>query len=97
MPNYSYQCEKCASISDHFCKYEDRPEQIVCDCGGMAKFKLIPPGIMTHSYMDGQGRKGYKDLKEASKLNVAAARTDNPQEKAEIKKEMKKTGYSFEK
>lgn len=75
-----------------------RPEQVACDeCGGMSKFKLIPPGIMTHSYLDGQKRKGYQDLKEASKLNVLASRTDNQAEKAEIKKELNKTGHTFAK
>lgn len=99
MPNYSYSCRTCQHVTDFHCKYEDRPEQVPCEnCGEMAPYKLIPPGIMTHSYADGIGRGSkYKDLKEASKLNVAASRTDNPQEKAELKKEIRKTGYTFEK
>lgn len=94
MPNYSFQCKKCSTVLDHHCKYEDRPEQIACECGGMASYKLIPPGIMTHSYLDGNNR--FKDAKEAAKLNRLAAGAEG-ETKAEIEKEVRKTGFDFEK
>lgn len=93
---YAFNCIDCQHTTDHDCKYEDRPEQIVCEnCGKMASYKLIPPMPMLKSYLDGSSR--FRDLKEASKLNVAAARTDNADEKAAIKKEIARTGYKFEK
>lgn len=95
MPNYSFRCPECGHDTDHHCKFEDRPAQVACEnCGKMAPYKLIPPGIMTHSYLDGNNR--FKDAKEAAKLNKLAAGAEGVT-KDEISKELKKTGFSFDK
>jgi hypothetical protein len=52
---------------------------------------------MKASYLDGQRREAWKDLREASKLNVAASATDNQEEKKELLNEAKKIGYNFKK
>jgi len=30
MPIYSYDCDTCGSSTDHVCRFEDRPDEIVC-------------------------------------------------------------------
>lgn len=95
MPNYAFKCGKCGAEADHMFKMGERPEQVPCvECGGMSKFLLIPPGIMTHSYLDGTKR--FSGAKEAAKLNTLAARAEGS-EKQDIEKEIKKTGYNFKK
>lgn len=99
MPRYAFQCEECQYIMDRDYRLtEVRPECLSCEaCGKNSNYLLIPPLPMLKSTLDGQKRKGYQDLKEASKLNVLASRTDDPKEKAALKNEMKKTRVTFEK
>ena len=87
MPNYTYECRRCSHLTDHFCKYEDRPEDIKCEtCGEVAIYTLIPPAIKRVSYLDGNNR--FKDVKEAAKLNRIAADADEKTKK-EIHKEIR--------
>lgn len=97
MPRYAFTCSICSHITDKDYRLtETRPEQVLCEeCGEVSEYTLIPPMPMLKSTLDGQSRKGYKDLKEASKLNVLASRTDDPKEKAAIKNEMAKTKHTF--
>lgn len=100
-PTYTYRCSSCQEITDGFFTLKDtRPDQIECKsqgCAGVAEYELSVPMHMKASYLDGQRGKAWKDVREASKLNLAAARTDNLQEKAELNKEVKKIGYTFTK
>lgn len=100
MPNYHYQCSKCNhSEYVHYKLTETRPDSQSCEvCGEVSNYTFEIPRVQQKvSYLDGQRSKQWKDLKEASKLNVASAKADTQEEKAEIQKEVKKIGYSFEK
>jgi len=100
MPTYTYFCEKCQEVTDGFFRLtENRPEVIACQVckDEVAKYRLSLPMHMKASYLDGQRREAWKDLREASKLNVAASATDNQEEKKELLNEAKKIGYNFKK
>lgn len=99
MPTYTYHCGPCDHITDVFFSLSEvRPEDVLCEsCQGTATYQLAAPMVLKHSYLDGQRSKKFRDLKEASKLNVAAARTDDLDQKKELKKEISKIGYTFEK
>lgn len=96
-PTYTYRCEKCDQVTDGFFRLtETRPDELPCIvCGESATYELASPLVMRNSHPDGVKRKGWADLKEASKLNRAVAGTDNLEEKAALKREIKKTGFSF--
>jgi hypothetical protein len=100
-PTYTYRCSSCQEITDGFYTLKDtRPDHIKCKtegCAGVADYELSVPMHMKASFLDGQRSKSWKDVREASKLNLAAAATDNLQEKAELNKEAKKIGYNFTK
>lgn len=100
MPTYVYVCEGCAASTDAFYSFkETRPDSISCSyCeGGIAHYQLKAPVVLKASYLDGQRKKQWQDLREASKLNKAAAQTDNQQEKKELLDEQKKIGYNLTK
>jgi hypothetical protein len=99
MPTYVYYCVDCERAQDAFYSLrETRPDSINCGyCGKPANYQLKAPVVLRASYLDGQRRKQWQDLKEASKLNKAAAETSNEQEKKEMKEEQKKLGYNFTK
>ena len=99
MPTYTYWCNSCEKMLDAFYSLKDtRPDQINCDyCKGVANYQLAAPMVLKASYLDGQRKKQWQDLREASKLNKAAAQTDNQQEKKELQSEQKKLGYNFRK
>jgi predicted nucleic acid-binding Zn ribbon protein len=98
-PTYTYPCSKCDHVTDVFYKLSEvRPDIQPCEvCGEIANYKLAAPMVLKASFLDGQRSRAWKDVREASKLNLAAAGTDNLQEKAEINKEVKKIGYNFTK
>lgn len=99
MPTYVYYCVDCETAQDAFYTLkETRPDTLRCQsCGGIANYQLRAPVILKASYLDGQRKKQWQDLREASKLNKAAAETSNEQEKKELQAEQKKIGYNFNK
>lgn len=99
MPTYIYHCSKCDHEEDVFYKLSEvRPDMQSCEvCGQISNYKIAAPMVLKASYLDGQRSRSWKDVREASKLNLAAARTDNLQEKAELNKEVGKLGYKFTK
>lgn len=99
MPTYVYYCVECEKATDAFYTLkETRPDSINCgQCGKPANYQLAAPMVLKASYLDGQRRKQWQDVREASKLNRAAAATDNQQEKKELQAEQKKLGYNFTK
>lgn len=99
MPTYVYYCVDCERAQDAFYTLkETRPDSITCGyCGKVANYQLKAPVVLKASYLDGQRKKQWQDLREASKLNKAAAETSNEQEKKELQAEQKKIGYNFTK
>ena len=97
MPTYTYCCDICGHVTDaHFRLSETRPETVQCEeCGELAEYQLAAPMVLKASYLDGQRRRQFQDLREASKLNVAAAGEDNLDKKRELKKEARKIGYNL--
>ena len=96
-PTYTYRCEQCDHVTDGFYRLsETRPDQVPCEsCGEQAQYTLAAPLVMRASYPDGTKRKGFGDLKEASKINKMIAQTDDPEARKVLKKELKKTKFSF--
>ena len=97
MPNYSYLCGTCESITIHNAPYETRPTEVVCACGGEAKYTIDSPMVMRASYPDGTKRKGFAELREANKLTKEKYQTRNKETAAEITREIKKMGVKVEK
>lgn len=99
MPTYVYYCVDCERAQDAFYTLkETRPDTITCGyCKGVANYQLRAPMVLKASYLDGQRKKEWQDLREASKLNKAAATTSNEQEKKELQAEQQKIGYNFNK
>jgi predicted nucleic acid-binding Zn ribbon protein len=100
MPTYVYTCKECGHSNDAYYSLKDnRPDSINCGfCDkGIAHYQLKAPTVLRASYLDGQRKKEWQDLREASKLNRAAAGTDNQTEKKELQAEQKKLGYNFTK
>ena len=96
MPTYTYVCEKCEHVTDSFHKLSDpRPEQVPCEqCGDPARFRISAPMVMQVALPDGTKRKGWQDLREASKLNRQRAEASDSTRK-EMTQEIKKLGYKF--
>ena len=99
MPTYLYHCPECNDTMDAFFKLtEERPETVECIfCGKAAQYQIAAPMVLKASYLDGQRKKKFQDVREASKLNRMAAGEDDLQKKSELKKEARKIGYTFEK
>jgi putative FmdB family regulatory protein len=91
MPTYDYRCDTCDSVLTCFYKIADKPQTVKCDCGGTADAMLGAPMVLKASYLDGQRRKGFADLKEASKLK-AMANDSRADVRKDIQKEIKKMG-----
>jgi hypothetical protein len=67
-------------------------------CSEISNYTFDIPRVQQKvSYLDGQRGSKWKDLKEASKLNMAAAKAETQEEKQEIDREVKKIGYNFNK
>lgn len=90
MARYQFHCENCEQDMDLDFPIGTRPDETQCpECTGLAKYVFIAPAIMTHSYLDGTRRKGWQDMREASKLNKLAANLDpNSTERKAIEKEV---------
>lgn len=97
MPSYTFYCEDCNTVTDATYVYTERPETIPCTaCEGTAKYQISAPMVLRASYRDGVKRAGWKDLREASKLNKEAAVAKDGNRK-QIEKEIGKLGYKFKK
>lgn len=99
MPYYTYHCKMCQHINEvHYKLTEVRPDIIECQqCHEEAEYKISAPMVLRASYLDGQRSKQWKDLKEASKLNRAAASEGDLSKKKEINQEVRKIGFNFNK
>lgn len=98
MPTYTYVCTNCAHVTDaRFSLKEERPEIIKCEAcyQESAAYTLSAPMVTRASYLDGTNR--FRDMKEASKLNVEAAKSSSQDTKKEISKEIRKMGVTLTK
>lgn len=96
MPNYSYSCTECASITEEFFKYSERPDTVQCVCGGVANHTITAVGLMVkEAYLDGTKRKGWSDMKEASKLNKEIGKAKGDAEKKQIANQIRKLGVQI--
>lgn len=98
MPTYSYRCRECESVTEDFYKFSDRPDTITCACGSVADHTITAVGLMTkEAYLDGTKRKGFGDLKEASKLNKLANVSSDRESKRQIANEIRRMGVQLKK
>lgn len=94
-PNYDYACETCDSVTIENFRIAERPDSITCACGGTAKFRIAAPNLMQASFPDGTRRKGWSELREASKLNKAMAVEKKADRKREMAAEIRKMGVKI--
>lgn len=100
---YDFQCTDCLLVEEHLCSKEDISAEAppkLCPVCGTEMFRRMPaPSVRTDnnsaSYVDGTKRPGFAEGKEAARLNVLKAQAGSAAEKAEIAKEIKKTGFSL--
>lgn len=86
------RCQDCNHVWDSLIQRSERDSQWPCpECGGMGKRAVSAPMVMTASYPEGTKRKGWADLKEASKLKIESANSRDDK-KREIAKEIRKMG-----
>ena len=98
MPTYTYQCRECESFTEDFFKFSDRPDTITCACGAVADHTITAVGLMTkEAYLDGTKRKGFQDLKEASKLNRLSNIQKDGESKRQIASEIRRMGVQLKK
>lgn len=102
MPTYQYECTNhaCQIYFEDLIPSDERdtkyPRCPGCHTEGSIRRKIAAPALMLNALPDGTRRKGWQDLREASKLNVKMAGLD-PKDRAEAKKEINKLGVKFEK
>ena len=95
-PNYTYSCNVCGSTTEEFFKYSERPDIITCACGGVANHTITAVGLMVkEAYLDGTKRKGWTEMKEASKLNKEKAVARDDKSRKEIAAQIKKLGVKI--
>lgn len=76
----------------------DRPEEITCACGGRANREFAMPNLMIkEAYPDGIKRKGFAEMREASKLNKISGATRDEKDKKRIANEIRKMGVQLNK
>lgn len=95
MPNYDWECSTCACPFEAIVPYEklEQPELTCPECQATDIKRIFTmPSIRTRgsaTFVDGQKRPGWDDLKAISKLKVAKARSNDPAEKDRIAGEIR--------
>lgn len=96
MPNFLYLCEVCESESFHNFRFEDRPKEVECSCGGRAEYRISMPNVVGKaSFLDGHKRKGWSELRDAAALNKEKAVAKGDSRKS-LEKEIRKLGVKVE-
>lgn len=90
MPTYEFKCETCESITAEQFPMATRPSKVTCACGGTANYMISIPNVMNVALPDGTKRRGFAELREASRLNRAMAGTSDGESKKEMEKELRK-------
>lgn len=88
---YLFHCPACEVYEDRQVPYEERDNQNCITCQGHLERRITAPNSPRASYVDGQRAKSgtWKDMREASKLNVDAAGA-SPNNKKEIAREIRR-------
>lgn len=91
MPTYEYLCQSCSLVTENQSKYEERPKLINCKyCQQPAQLWISTPAVVGKaSYLDGQKREGWAELKEAAKLEKKAAVEPNVETRKAIQREIR--------
>lgn len=85
-------CSRCGKKWDELATEKElEVDEFGCtNCGeNTGKRVMSSPNVTRASYVDGTRRKGFRDLKEASKLNIQASNSRD-ETKKEIHKEIRK-------
>jgi predicted nucleic acid-binding Zn ribbon protein len=97
MPNYTFICDVCESATEEHFRFADRPDTIQCACGGTAQHTITPVGLMVkEAYLDGTRRKGWADMREASKLNKEMGKQKDDKGRKEIANQIRKLGVDIQ-
>lgn len=89
MPNYDYECIICLVLEERQVIYEDRDEQFCMKCENPLKRHFPAPMVTRASYPDGHKRKGWAEMREASKLNQEAIVSKSDSHKKQIATEIR--------
>jgi putative FmdB family regulatory protein len=96
MPQYTFSCETCGSDTLEIFRMADRPDRISCACGGDAvRIIELPNLIIKEAYIDGTKRKGWAEMREASKLNIEIGKQKDDKGKKQIADQIKKLGVQI--
>lgn len=87
--NYEYECIVCEVFEDRQVPYLVRDEQFCTTCENPLVRQFPTPGVTRASYVDGTRRKGWAEMREASKLNREAAGSMSTDTKREIAREIR--------
>lgn len=92
-PTYEFHCEVCESITVEQFSMSARPDSIECVCGGKSHYRISAPNLMLKEAMlDGTKRKGWAEMREASKLNKEIGLQRTEQDKKRIEHQIKRLG-----
>lgn len=91
MPTYLYICSLCSNELTMMIPFSEREDITMCDgCGHKtAELTIQAPSVMSIALPDGVKRKGWAEMREASKLNKQAGNLHG-EAKKEIVREINK-------
>ena len=74
MPTYDFKCKECEHKSIEFVRYDDRDTiRIKCtECQADMTRVMSMPTVLKASYLDGQKREGFEEMRIDNKLKMAA-------------------------
>lgn len=89
MPNYDYHCITCEEDLIVNVPYAERDRSPCPTCDCLLERQMSMPAVMKASYPDGVKRKGWAELREASKLNKEAIGSKDSGHRKAIEKEIR--------
>lgn len=87
--NYNFSCIPCELTEERQVPYVERDQQICHTCGESMTRHFPAPMVTQASYPDGMKRKGWAEMREASKLNKEAIVSKDPGHRKAIEKEIR--------
>lgn len=93
-PMYDFLCPECETGEERNVPYAEREDQQCHTCGKVLLRMFPAPMVLSASFPDGHKRKGWSEMREASKLNKESANSPHDRRK-EIEKEIKKLGVDI--
>lgn len=88
-PIYDFTCETCQDTYDLMVKYDERDSQTCPVCSSPVIRHFPSPMILKASHHDGIKRRGWAEMREASKLNKEAASSGSEENRKAIAKEIR--------